>query len=71
MKKHIFSFSILLAALTASAQNDIQGQSSFDDFTINYQVALTRPASDYANIITPMLCGSKDTLRLASRSQAQ
>ena len=64
MKKHIFSFSILLAALTASAQNDIQGQSSFDDFTINYQVALTRPASDYANIITPMLCGSKDTLRL-------
>lgn len=64
MKKHIFSFSILLAALTASAQNDIQGQSSFDEFTINYQVALTRPASDYANIITPMLCGSKDTLRL-------
>ncbi|MBO4731156.1 MAG: hypothetical protein J5593_06765, partial [Bacteroidaceae bacterium] len=64
MKKHILSLTIVLAALTASAQNGIQSQSSFEDFTINYQVALSRPASDYANIITPMLCGSKDTLRL-------
>ena len=64
MKKHILSLTIVLAALTASAQNGIQSQSSFEDFTINYQVALSRPASDYANIITPMFCGSKDTLRM-------
>ena len=64
MKKHILSLTIVLAALTASAQNNIQGKSSLNDFTITYQVALTPPASDYANIITPMLCGSKDTLIL-------
>lgn len=64
MKRNILSLGILLLGITASAQNGIQSQSSLDEFTINYQVALTRPASDYANIITPMLCGSKDTLRL-------
>ena len=62
--KILFLLCTIFALLPASAQNSIQGQSTREDFTINYLVELTRPASDYASIITPMICGSKDTLRL-------
>lgn len=64
MKRNILSLGIILFGITASAQNHLQGNSSNEDFVVDYQVALSRPASDYANVITPMLCGSKDTLRM-------
>ena len=54
----------MLCSMTVPAQqHHINGSSTPDKFVIDFGVALARPASDYANIITPMLCGSKDTMR--------
>ena len=35
-----------------------------DALVVDYRFSLTRPASDYATVVTPMLCGATDTLRL-------
>ena len=65
MKKKILSLSIIImAVLSANAQNHIDARSIGDEFTINYNAVLTRPGSDYATITTPMLCGAHDTLRM-------
>ena len=57
---------ILLAAglLPASAQFNVYAQSSDDELTLDCTIMPSKPAGRYAYVITPMICGAKDTLRL-------
>ena len=65
MKTKILSATVLLGcALTANAQRITHTESLKDAFLIDYEVPLTKPASDYATIVTPLLCSPTDTLAL-------
>ncbi len=64
MKKFaIIGLSLLLTG-TLHAQRIIQTQSQKDKLLLSYELPLQQPASDYATIVTPFLCGQNDTLAL-------
>ena len=50
--------------LVASAQQELRTFSYRDSLVVEYPLPLVRPASDYATVSTPLLCGHGDTLRL-------
>ena len=50
--------------LVASAQQELRTYSYRDSLVVEYQLPLVCPASDYATVSTPLLCGRGDTLRL-------
>ena len=57
---------ILLMVLTRSmyAQQIIQAISTDDELQLRYELPLQKPASSYAVVVTPLLCGTADTLAL-------
>ncbi len=64
MKKFaIIGLSLLLTG-TLHAQRIIQTQSQKDKLLLSYELPLQQPASDYATVVTPFLCGQNDTLVL-------
>lgn len=55
---------LLGCALSVHAQRITRTECLKDTFLLDYEVPLTKPASDYATVVTPMLCSATDTLRL-------
>ena len=55
-----------LTATTAKAQHIINKQLQPKTFTVDYQMPVAKPGSDYAAVVTPMLCSANDTLRFQS-----
>lgn len=66
MKKSILTLVLLIIALlSVSAQKPIVHSASNGDFLeLNYTITPAKPGSAYSLVITPMLCGLKDTVRL-------
>ena len=66
MKKSILTLVLLIIALlSVSAQKPIVQSASNGDFLeLNYTITPAKPGSAYSLVITPMLCGLKDTVRL-------
>lgn len=66
MKKSILTLVLLIIALlSVSAQKPIVNSASNGDFLeLNYTITPAKPGSAYSLVITPMLCGLKDTVRL-------
>ncbi len=66
MKKSILTLVLLIIALlSVSAQKPIvQSASNGDLLELNYTITPAKPGSAYSLVITPMLCGLKDTVRL-------
>lgn len=67
INKIIISLTAILsiaAAMTAQAQTIGGISAKGTTYTVEYQLALPSPASDYSNTITPMFCGTKDTIYL-------
>lgn len=66
MKNSILITIILAAAsLTAAAQSPtLLANSQGDMLDLYYTITPAKPASAYALVITPMICGQKDTVRL-------
>ena len=66
MKKSILTLVLLIIALlSVSAQKPIVNSVSNGDFLeLNYTITPAKPGSAYSLVITPMLCGLKDTVRL-------
>ena len=65
--KNSILFTIILAAasLTAAAQSPtLLANSQGDMLDLYYTITPAKPASAYALVITPMICGQKDTVRL-------
>ena len=65
--KNSILFTIILAAasLTAAAQSPtLLANSQGDMLDLCYTITPAKPASAYALVITPMICGQKDTVRL-------
>ena len=51
-------------ATVANAQRIVQAESQKDVLKLRYELPLQKPASQYALIATPLLCGPNDTLPL-------
>lgn len=66
MKKSILTLVLLIIALlSVSAQKPVVHSASNGDFLeLNYTITPAKPGSAYSLVITPMLCGLKDTVRL-------
>lgn len=66
MKKSILTLVLLIIALlSVSAQKPIVHSASNGDLLeLNYTITPAKPGSAYSLVITPMLCGLKDTVRL-------
>ena len=66
MKKSILTLVLLIIALlSVSAQKPIVHSASNGDFLeLNYTITPAKPGSAHSLVITPMLCGLKDTVRL-------
>lgn len=66
MKKSILTLVLLIITLlSVSAQKPIVHSASNGDFLeLNYTITPAKPGSAYSLVITPMLCGLKDTVRL-------
>ena len=61
----IITAALLAAAAQATAQQStVTTQSKKGELTVNYSMPIIKPGSDYATIVTPMICGAHDTLRL-------
>ncbi|MBQ8098761.1 MAG: hypothetical protein IJ244_04490 [Bacteroidaceae bacterium] len=56
-------FVLFFMALPALAQS-VQTECRKDGMTVSYTVPLLRPVSNYATIVTPLLCGPNDTIAL-------
>lgn len=66
MKKLTTIVICALAAATAQAQQILSKQMQPGSFTVSYQMPVIKPASDYAAVVTPMLCSPQDTIRFQS-----
>ena len=66
MTKNIIITSFLLATtLSAAAQQPtVTTESRKGELTVTYEAPIIKPSSDYATIVTPMICGQTDTIRL-------
>ena len=66
MTKNIITATLLLAtSLSAAAQQPtVTTKSQKGELTVSYEAPILKPTSDYATIVTPMICGLTDTLRL-------
>lgn len=66
MKKSILTLVLLIIALlSVSAQKPIVHSASNGDLLeLNYTITPAKPGRAYSLVITPMLCGLKDTVRL-------
>ena len=61
----IITAALLAAAVQAAAQQStVTTQSKKGELTVSYSTPLVKPGSDYATVVTPMICGAHDTLRL-------
>ena len=54
----------MMAAVSLHAQQIIQTVSTDDELQLRYELPLQKPASSYAVVVTPLLCGTTDTLAL-------
>ena len=66
MKRVFYIIGFALVAATAQAQTVTNKQVTAETITVDYQIPLVRPSSDYAAVVTPMLCSATDTLRFQS-----
>ena len=59
MTKNIIITSFLLATtLSAAAQQPtVSTESRKGELTVTYEAPIIKPSSDYATIVTPMICG--------------
>ena len=65
MKKLTIIAAALLTAGAASAQQPtVTTENRMGELIVHYTTPLKQPSLDYATILTPMLCGQTDTLRL-------
>ena len=62
--KTLSAIVLLGCALSVHAQRITRTECRKDAFLLDYEVPLTKPSSDYAVTVTPMLCTATDTLRL-------
>ncbi len=60
----ILTLLLLGTGLSVQAQQVLKTECRKDALVIDYEVSLVKPASDYSVVVTPMLCGVSDTLRL-------
>ena len=54
------------AATTAQAQHITNKQIVDQKLVVDYQMPVVKPKSDYAAVVTPMLCSAHDTIRFQS-----
>lgn len=55
---------LLMLSVVAFPQRVVQTESLKNSFKLQYELPLQQPKSDYAMVVTPLLCGVNDTLQL-------
>ena len=55
---------LLMLSVVAFPQRVVQTESLKNSFKVQYELPLQQPKSDYAVVVTPLLCGVNDTLQL-------
>ena len=64
MRKVVLSILFVVLTVSIHAQQIIQTVSTDDELQLRYELPLQKPASSYAMVVTPLLCGATDTLAL-------
>lgn len=64
MKKVVLFILLMVLSSGMYAQQIIQAVSTDDELQLRYELPLQKPASSYAVVVTPLLCGTTDTLAL-------
>ena len=64
MRKVVLSILFMVLTVSIHAQQIIQTVSTDDELQLRYELPLQKPASSYAMVVTPLLCGATDTLAL-------
>ena len=64
MRKVVLSILFMVLTVSIHAQQIIQMVSTDDELQLRYELPLQKPASSYAMVVTPLLCGATDTLAL-------
>ena len=66
MKKVLYIIIGVAFATTAQAQTIIKKQLMPQQLVIDYQMPVAKPSTDYAAVVTPMICSATDTIRFQS-----
>ena len=64
--KKVFIIIGIAFATTAQAQTIIKKQLMPQQLVIDYQMPVAKPSTDYAAVVTPMICSATDTIRFQS-----
>ena len=64
MRKIVLAILFMLLTAGIHAQQILQAVSTDTELQVRYELPLQKPASSYAMVVTPLLCGTTDTLAL-------